>query len=78
MNSEKLFETKPRKWFGTWPSHCDICNADLEEQEYFVDGATHFGPWGLLCPKCHDEVGIGLGLGKGQKYDSQTLIKLEG
>lgn len=70
--------TKQKKWNGSWPAKCDICNTDLEEEEHFVDGVTQYGPWGLMCPECHSSVGNGLGTGRGQAYSSDTLIKLEG
>jgi hypothetical protein len=36
------------------------------------------GPWALMCEKCHGEIGCGLGLGKGQKYQAVTGKFLEG
>lgn len=67
-----------KKWFGTWPAHCDLCNAELANKEFFVDGATSFrGQWALMCPVCFEAFGRGLGPGRGQKYDSKTLEKLE-
>ena len=51
---------------------CDCCSTKLADQPYFVDGRTVHGPWALLCPHCHVLHGVGLGLGKGQKYDSKT------
>ena len=71
-------ETKEKKWMGTWPAKCDLCDISLKDQEYFVDGRTTGGPWALMCPYHHKHHGVGLGLGKGQKYDSKTRVKLEG
>lgn len=70
--------SEEKKWFGTWPAKCDLCKADLQSESTFIDGGTIYGPWALMCPACHQEKGIGLGTGRGQKYDAQTLIKLEG
>ena len=67
-----------KKWMGPRPAQCDVCSTDLEEQEYWVDGVTMMGPWGNMCPACHRSHGRGLGTGKGQKYDCQTLEKLDG
>ena len=68
-----------KKWFGTWPATCDACGAYLPDQEYFCDARTDRGDWGLFCPDCHRQYCSGrLGLGSGQKYDSKTLVKLEG
>jgi hypothetical protein len=66
-----------KSWHGTWPSNCDLCNTDLTPKPWFVDGRTIYGPWALMCPRCHSEVGVGLGIGKGQKYDSKTLENLK-
>ena len=78
-------EAPVKKWFGTWPANCDICKKDLNDQAsdlenpWFVDGATlPSGRWGLLCPSCFAEHGVGLGTGKGQKYSAITLRKIEG
>jgi len=70
-------ETK-KKWYGTWPASCQMCNMPLDKVEYFVDGATVYGPWALMCPGCHEQDGRGLGTGRGQKYNSKTLEKVEG
>ena len=66
------------KWLGTRPETCDVCSCPTEEEDYFVDGKTTYGPWGIMCPTCFNEVGIGLGPGKGQKYDVETLEKIGG
>jgi len=62
-------------------NECDLCDKPLKDEDYFVDGQTRFicGPWALMCPACHETHGNGLGLGKGQKYDSEPpYLKLEG
>lgn len=69
------------RWFGE--TECDFCeklrqDPDLKKHEWFVDGKTKFGPWALMCPKHFKQYGVGLGTGKGQKYDSKTLEKIEG
>jgi len=46
---------------------CDICKIKIKEE--YVDGATAMGPWANMCLECHKTVGIGLGIGKGQKYN---------
>jgi hypothetical protein len=61
------------------PAHCDICSGGIENQ--FVDGATRRGPWGNMCPKCHQEHGVGLGTGRGQLYekrDDGRFVKIKG
>ena len=45
---------------------CDCCGKkDLTE---FIDGNSRQGGWTNFCPSCHKIHGIGLGIGKGQKY----------
>ena len=57
---------KVRWWFGSEPKNCDVCAKKITDT--FIDGKTTYGPWGILCPECHDKNGMGLGTGKGQKY----------
>jgi len=72
-------EKSARRWLGTWPATCDACGAYLPDEDYFCDARSNVGPWGLFCPDCHRQYCSGrLGLGSGQKYDSKTLVKLEG
>lgn len=57
---------------------CDLCKKDLNKEEFFVDGKTVYGPWGLLCMDCHSKFGAGLGTGYGQKYRTSDREKVEG
>lgn len=66
---------KKKAWMGSKPTHCDICRSKLKK--VFIDGRTAFGPWAIMCEMCHRDQGNGLGLGKGQKYDLETLEKIE-
>ena len=65
-----------KKWMSEAPQKCDICGKPLAQQ--FVDGKTRMGPWGIMCAVCHHKHGVGLGTGKGQRYDLTTLEKVEG
>ena len=65
-----------KKWMGTVPKSCDLCNKPLKQQ--FVDGKTQRGPWALMCGVCHSRNGYGIGTGLGQRYDLVTLEKVEG
>ena len=67
-----------KRWRGTWPAKCDLCKTYLHNVPYFVDGRTRNGQWALLCTQCHKDIGVGFGLGKGQKYRSTDRIKVEG
>lgn len=88
---DKLQQAQPvdkpkqvKKWIGGGRLECDIClnfhykTTDLTKEEFFVDGKTQMGPWALMCPRCFKLYGVGIGTGKGQKYDSKTLEKVEG
>lgn len=64
------------KWMGVRPEACDLCKQPLKKQ--FVDGKTVTGPWAFMCESCHILRGCGFGTGKGQRYDMETLKKVEG
>lgn len=78
--------TRHRRWMSSAPTHCEVCKRPL--REYFVDGATLVGTWAIMCyakdkgegrnTDCYHRVGVGLGAGRGQRYDLQTLDLLEG
>jgi hypothetical protein len=55
------------QWLGTPPKTCDLCGGKLSQ--VFVDGRTHDGRWGIMCPSCRVQYGPKtLGTGRGQKY----------
>lgn len=86
---------KPRIYSNP-PSACELCRGDfnlyvntqdtgiLAVISEFFDCRTRMGHWGNLCTRCFNEFGIGLGLGKGQRYreyqvkGKPTYIKIEG
>ena len=63
------------KWYGTLPKNCDLCKNKLEK--VFIDGKTKFGPWAIMCESCFEINGVGLGVGKGQKYSIPKGQKIE-
>ena len=65
-----------KKWMSAAPKDCQICGYAL--MKFFIDGRTLAGPWGILCTECHAKRGVGLGEGRGQKYNLDTLVKVEG
>lgn len=65
-----------KKWMGSKPETCELCKKPLKQS--FVDGRTLFGYWALMCNLCHRNVGCGLGVGNGQRYDLLTLEKVGG
>lgn len=54
------------KWYGILPKNCDFCKNKLKK--VFIDGRTKFEPWAIMCKSCFKINGVGLGIGKGQKY----------
>lgn len=68
---------KIKKWTGAIPQKCDFCEKQLNKED-FIDGKTaRFGSWGIMCTDCHSTQGIGLGVGKGQRYNEEG-IKIAG
>ena len=70
--------TVTKRWMGPAPTHCDLCCAPITK--VFIDGRTVHGCWANMCEACHSQVGVGLGTGKGQKYDrdGESWIKVAG
>ena len=55
-----------KDWHGNLPKSCDLCKGKITDT--FIDGKTDFGPWAIMGPAFFKYHGVGLGLGKGQKY----------
>lgn len=67
------------KW--TSSTTCDECGKDCKTRgPWFVDGPEQGGgAWGLWCYVCHQLFGSDkFGPALGQKFDSQTLEKIDG
>lgn len=71
-------------WEGSAPV-CDFCGA--KNLPVFVDGKTKLGPWAIMCHPDFRMHGVGLGVGKGQKYarvrndeagEGHLYVKVEG
>ncbi len=55
---------------------CDLCKRSLFGHTWFFDAAIpRVGQWAWLCHDCFVANGCELGIGRGQCYDSQTLVK---
>lgn len=67
---------REHKWLSELPKDCQICNKPFGK--YFIDGRTIYISWALMCEKCHDRFGFGLGIGNGQKYETKTKKGVEG
>ena len=73
-------ERTRKQWLGN-QTDCDICDWKLDSilnKQWFVDGRMEDGRWAVMCARCFEMYGVGLGLGKGQKYDVVTKLKIEG
>ena len=66
-----------KKWLSELPKNCQVCNKPLGR--FFVDGklAMH-SMWAIMCEDCHNTNGAGLGIGKGQKYNTKTKEGVDG
>lgn len=65
----KLVASTTESWVGLPPSHCNMCDRVFTAE--FIDGKTAMGPWANMCGACHYKFGMGLGIGKGQRYEKQ-------
>jgi hypothetical protein len=67
-----------REWGGLTPSECDICGVVIVD--VFIDGKTVQGFWSIMCLRCHEIYGVGLGAGRGQLYrrSSNRWVKAAG
>ena len=57
-------------YYANPPSRCDLCQVVIDS--IFFDCKTRMGPWGNICRGCFQSNGIGLGIGKGQRYEKQA------
>lgn len=74
---------KSKRWFGTFPTNCNWCHAEIKKplesdsgMQAFYDANLPGIGWGLWCPLCFKQFGGKLGEGLGQKYSTSTLEKL--
>ena len=60
------------------PKECDLCHNPFgfKNTKFFVDGATKMGMWAIMCDACHKYKGCGLGTGRGQRYNHESLQKV--
>jgi hypothetical protein len=60
---------KPVYWVGQPDANCDLCGNPIGK--LFVDGRTRMGSWANMCRACHSAYGLGVGTGKGQRFQKQ-------
>lgn len=66
-------------WSSENPTNCDSCGSKIKDM--FFDAKTKGGPWGCLCLSCFTLDGVGLGTGRGQRYQKQSngrFLKVSG
>lgn len=51
---------------------CDFCEREVAR---WIDGKTIQGPWANMCGQCHETMGVGLGIGRGQLIENGIVIK---
>ena len=56
-------------WIGDLSQGCDICKRPFGR--FMYDAKTTFGPWANLDEACFVLHGMGMGQGRGQKYEKQ-------
>ncbi len=69
------------QWSSAAPTKCQVCQHKFKPPGVFVDAVVEKNghrTWALVCERCHELYGFGLGLGCGQKYDLVTLTKIAG
>lgn len=69
-------KSKVVKWMGR--GKCDVCKRECGDVLY--DGKTIIGVWGVMCSECFRTYGVGLGTGRGQRYErvNGEYVKVEG
>jgi len=70
-----------KTWSGSAPDACNVCHSVLVLEGAFVDGQARGMGWCFMCDDCHEKHGVGLGVGKGQRYirepDGSVWVKDE-
>jgi len=61
-----MTDNRPR-WCSPAPKACDLCGKPVTKT--FIDGKVRGSSWACMCRTCWAFNGVGLGTGKGQRYD---------
>lgn len=59
-------------WYGE--TTCNFCKREITEGQLY-DANTVFGCWAVMCHNCYIKYGIGVGTGKGQRYEYNKTTK---
>jgi len=57
------------------PNKCQICQDTMSDAQEFYDFRAFTGNWYDGCVSCWCAHGVGLGVGKGQRYERQEDAK---
>lgn len=69
---------KPKYWTGSPPDEDDF---GQKISDVFYDAKSKLGPWGFMNPETFKFYGVGVGSGRGQRYEKQLdgkWLKTEG
>lgn len=76
---DELSSLPKKKWIGSPPKECQLCNAAIVKM--FIDGRIKgHSSWGYMCLECWQFHGVGFGIGLGQQYELQNgeWVKING
>lgn len=73
-----MITKQTEKVVASAPKNCDWCHGALRSRITYYDAAIPGGQWGWFCRSCALMLGVRLGVGAGQEYDSQTNEKIAG
>jgi len=62
-----------KTWAGE-PGDCDLCGRPFTT--IFIDGAMQRGSWANMCLMCFEQHGVGIGTGRGQKYEKTRCVEV--
>jgi hypothetical protein len=65
ITNKKFNKPLPKYYIGKVPEKDDF-NRQINDD--FIDGKTNYGTWGIMNPETFKYQGVGLGIGKGQRY----------
>jgi hypothetical protein len=79
LGGRDIIMPNKRYWMGDNINQKDDFGRPITDE--FIDGKTRLGPWAIMSPTTHRIQGMGLGMGRGQRYRKQEdgrWIKVEG
>lgn len=53
--------------------YCDLCGADLAGKDRYDGAVKGQEGWAVMGDCCFPDRGVGLGIGRGQKFDSKGI-----